>query len=394
MVHSSYLINAYDRLPVTFSRGEGARLWDSNDKEYLDAIAGVAVCALGHCHPAVTEALCEQAGKLVHTSNLFGIALQRQLAERLCQLSRMDSAFFCNSGAEAVEAAIKLARLYGHRRKIRNPAIIVVEGSFHGRTMATLSATGNRKVHAGFEPLVQGFRRVPYDNLEAIQQVGQHANDVVAVLVEPILGEGGIIIPRSDYLNGVRALCDEHNWLLLLDEVQTGLCRTGKWFAHQHNGIQPDVMSLAKPLGNGLPIGACLARGAAAEAFQPGNHGSTFGGSPLACRVALAVLEIMESEGLADRAANLGQRMLSSLSDALNHVAGVKQVRGQGLMLAVELDRPCGKLVTAALERGLLINVTVETVVRLLPPLIITEEQADQISRAVSELIEEFLESA
>ncbi|MEE9595294.1 MAG: aspartate aminotransferase family protein [Acidiferrobacterales bacterium] len=388
------MINTYDRLPVTFSRGEGARLWDSDDREYLDAISGVAVCALGHCHPAVTKALCEQAGKLVHTSNLFGITLQQRLAERLCQLSRMESAFFCNSGAEAVEAAIKLARLYGHRRKIRNPSIIVVEGSFHGRTMATLSATGNRKVHAGFEPLVQGFRRVPYDNLQAVRQVAQHANDIVAVLVEPILGECGIVIPQPDYLNGLRALCDEHHWLLLLDEVQTGLCRTGKWFAHQHNGIQPDVMSLAKPLGNGLPIGACLARGDAAEVFQPGSHGSTFGGSPLACRVALAVLEIMESEGLADRAANLGQRMLSSLSEALNNVAGVRQVRGQGLMLAVELDRPCGKLVTAALERSLLINVTVDNVVRLLPPLIITEEQADQISRTVSKLVKEFLGSA
>jgi acetylornithine aminotransferase len=387
-------MHTYAQSPVSFVRGQGARLWDSDGKEYLDAISGIAVCALGHCHPAVTEALCEQAGTLVHTSNLFGITLQQQLAERLCRLSRMDSAFFCNSGAEAVEAAIKLARLYGHGRKIRNPTIIVVEGSFHGRTMATLSATGNRKVHAGFEPLVQGFRRVPYDNLEAIQQVAQHANDVVAVLVEPILGEGGIVIPRPDYLNGVRALCNEHSWLLLLDEVQTGLCRTGKWFAHQHNGIEPDVMSLAKPLGNGLPIGACLARGAAAELFQPGNHGSTFGGSPLACRAALAVLETMESEALADRAANLGQRMLGSLSKALSHVAGVKQVRGQGLMLAVELDRPCGKLVTAALECGLLINVTVENVVRLLPPLIITEEQADQISRAVSELIKEFLGSA
>ncbi len=387
-------MHTYAQSPVSFVRGQGARLWDSDGKEYLDAISGIAVCALVHCHPAVTEALCEQAGTLVHTSNLFGITLQQQLAERLCRLSRMDSAFFCNSGAEAVEAAIKLARLYGHGRKIRNPTIIVVEGSFHGRTMATLSATGNRKVHAGFEPLVQGFRRVPYDNLEAIQQVAQHANDVVAVLVEPILGEGGIVIPRPDYLNGVRALCNEHSWLLLLDEVQTGLCRTGKWFAHQHNGIEPDVMSLAKPLGNGLPIGACLARGAAAELFQPGNHGSTFGGSPLACRAALAVLETMESEALADRAANLGQRMLGSLSKALSHVAGVKQVRGQGLMLAVELDRPCGKLVTAALECGLLINVTVENVVRLLPPLIITEEQADQISRAVSELIKEFLGSA
>jgi acetylornithine/N-succinyldiaminopimelate aminotransferase len=387
-------MHTYAQSPVSFVRGQGARLWDSDGKEYLDAISGIAVCALGHCHPAVTEALCEQAGTLVHTSNLFGITLQQQLAEHLCRLSRMDSAFFCNSGAEAVEAAIKLARLYGHGRKIRNPAIIVVEGSFHGRTMATLSATGNRKVHAGFEPLVQGFRRVPYDNLEAIQQVAQHANDVVAVLVEPILGEGGIVIPRPDYLNRVRALCNEHNWLLLLDEVQTGLCRTGKWFAHQHNGIEPDVMSLAKPLGNGLPIGACLARGGPAEVFQPGNHGSTFGGSPLACRAALAVLEAMESEGLADRAANLGQRMLISLGEALSHIAGVKQVRGQGLMLAVELDRPCGKLVTAALERGLVINVTVENVVRLLPPLIITEEQADQISHTISELIKEFLGSA
>lgn len=387
-------MQTYARSPVSFVRGEGARLWDSNDKEYLDAISGVAVCALGHCHPAVTKALCEQAGTLVHTSNLFGITLQQELAERLCQLSQMESTFFCNSGAEALEAAIKLARLYGHHRKIRNPSIVVVEGSFHGRTMATLSATGNRKVHAGFEPLVQGFRRVPYDDLEAIRQVARHANDVVAVLVEPILGEGGIVIPQPDYLNGLRALCDEHEWLLLLDEVQTGLCRTGKWFAHQHNEILADVMCLAKPLGNGVPIGACLARGKAATLYQPGNHGSTFGGSPLACRVALSVLEVMEQEQLADRAANLGQRMLSSLGEALKSAAGVKQIRGRGLMLGIELDRPCGKLVVAALERGLLINVTVENVVRLLPPLIITEQQADKISHTVSELIKEFLEPA
>jgi acetylornithine aminotransferase len=390
MVHSNYLINTYDRLPVTFSRGEGAWLWDKHGQRYLDAVGGIAVCGLGHCHPAVTRALCEQAATLVHTSNLYQIALQHELGRRLCEISGMDGAFFCNSGAEANEAAIKLARLYGKQRDIRHPSIIVMEGSFHGRTLATLSATGSRKVQAGFEPLVQGFRRVPYGDLGAVEQVARNTSDVVGVLVEPILGEGGIVFPPPEYLSGLRKFCDEYGWLLMLDEIQTGMCRTGKWFAYQHEIIKPDVMTLAKALGNGIPIGACLARGAAAEVFQPGNHGSTFGGNPLACRVGLAVIETMEADALAARAAELGERMLTGLKKGLSDLPWVKGVRGRGLMLAVELDRPCEGLVRAALDHGVLINVTTGSVIRLLPPLIIDEQQADQIVDAVVHATQRF----
>lgn len=385
------LLHTYSRLPVGFVRGRGAWLWDERGQRYLDAVAGVAVCTLGHCHPAVTEALCAQAGILVHTSNLYEVGVQRELAARLCTLSAMEGAFFCNSGAEALEAAIKIARLYGHQREIETPTIIVAEGSFHGRTLATLSASGTRKIQAGFEPLVQGFRRVPYDDLQAVRLVGERAHDVVAVLIEPVLGEGGIVVPTPDYLGGLRRICDERGWLLMLDEVQTGLCRTGHWFAHQENGIAPDVMSLAKALGNGVPIGACLARGPAAALFKPGKHGSTFGGNPLACRVALAVLQTLEAEGLGARAAALGARMLSAFQTELAGLAGVSQVRGKGLMLGIELERPCQELAERALERGLLINVTAENVIRLLPPLIITDEEANEIVTKVVALVQEFL---
>lgn len=381
----------FGRLPAAFVRGAGAWLWDADGKKYLDALSGVAVCGLGHCHPAVTRAIQDQAQTLVHTSNWYEIPLQTELGKRLCEISGMENVFFANSGAEANEAAIKLARLYAHQQRILNPSIIVMEGSFHGRTLATLTATGNRKVQAGFEPLVQGFNRVPYDNLEAVRQVGNNNSGVVAVLVEPIQGEGGIVIPHADYLAGLRQICDERGWLLMLDEIQTGMCRTGKWFAFQHTEIKPDVMTLAKGLGNGMPIGACLAHGRAAQVFQAGSHGSTFGGGPLACRTGLAVLDALRDEGLDKRAAELGKRMLTALNDKLAGVAGVRAIRGFGLMLGIELDRSCKQLVTDALAQGLLINVTADTTVRLLPPLIISNDEADQIVAQVSTLVRQFL---
>jgi len=387
----STLMTTYARLPVRFARGEGARLWDSEGREYLDALSGVAVCGLGHAHPAVSAALCKQASTLIHTSNIYEIPLQEELAAQLTRLSGMERAFFCNSGCEANEAAIKLARLHGHKRGIKEPAIVVMEGSFHGRTLATLSATGNRKVQAGFEPLVKGFVRVPYNDIDALCAVADNSDNVVAVLVEPVQGEGGIRVPDADYLAGIRALCDKHNWLLMLDEVQTGMGRTGHWFAFQYSDINPDVMVLAKGLGNGMPIGACLARGVAASLFEPGNHGSTFGGNPLACSAALAVIATTEKENLVARAGQLGQRMLNGFHQQLSGTAGVVEIRGLGLMLAVELDRPCAALVKQALARGLLINVTADKVVRLLPPLIISDAQADRIVTETSQLIVEFL---
>ncbi len=386
------LMNTYNRLPVSFARGEGLYLYDDQGKQYLDAIAGIAVCSLGHAHPAVTRAICEQAGKLVHTSNLYGIENQQQLGAQLTGLAGMDRVFFANSGAEANEAAIKLARLHGHAKGIDNPVILVMEESFHGRTMATLTATGNRKVQAGFEPLVQGFARVPYGDLEALKTAADNRKDIVAVLVEPIQGEGGVNIPPKDYLPGIRALCDEHGWLMMLDEIQTGMGRTGKAFAFQHHDLQPDVLTLAKALGNGMPIGACLARGKAAELFGPGNHGSTFGGNPLACASALAVVETMKTEKLWDRAAQAGRRLHQALADRLADVEGVMEIRSLGLMLGIQLDRPCGELVSKALERQLLINVTADAVVRLLPPLIISDEQIDSLADDLSSLILEFLE--
>jgi acetylornithine/N-succinyldiaminopimelate aminotransferase len=388
---ADHLMTTYNRLPVQFTKGEGIWLWDSEHRQYLDAISGIAVCGLGHTHPAVTQALCEQAATLVHTSNLYGITLQAQLADRLCELSGMERAFFCNSGAEANEAAIKIARLYGHGKGITCPAIIVMEQSFHGRTLATLTATGNRRIQAGFEPLVRGFIRVPYNDLDAIRTVAQNNRDTVAVLVEPVQGEGGINVPDAAYLAGIREVCDANGWLMMLDEIQTGIGRTGEWFAWQHGNARPDVMTLAKALGNGVPIGACLAYGAAAEVMQPGKHGTTFGGNPLACRAAIAVLETITQQGLVARAAELGTRMRAGFTASLAGLGGIRNIRGLGLMIGIELEHPCSELVGRALQSGLLINVTAERVVRLLPPLILTDKQADMIVEQVSELIRDFL---
>ena len=344
-------MHTYARLPVAFDRGRGAWLWDKNGKKYLDALSGIAVCGLGHAHPAVSEAICDQAQRLMHTSNLYEIPLQTQLAAELISLAGMERAFFSNSGAEANEAAIKIARLWGHKRGIKQPTIVVMEGAFHGRTLATLTATGNRKVQAGFEPLVQGFVRVPYGDIEALATVAGNTPNVVAVFLEPVQGEGGINIPNASYLNEVRELCNRHEWLMMLDEIQSGTARTGQMFAFQHAGITPDVLTLAKGIANGFPIGACLARGEAATTFQPGNHGSTFGGNPLGCRAALATLKILQDEDLPTRASELGQRMLGGFQEALRGVKGVTAVRGLGMMLGIELDRPCGELVTRALEQ-------------------------------------------
>lgn len=384
-------MNTYLQLPVTFVRGKGVWLWDEEDKRYLDALAGVAVCGLGHCHPKLVKAICDQAGTLIHTSNLYHIKRQEELASRLADLSGMDNAFFCNSGAEANEAAIKLARLYGHGKKIDLPTIIVMEKSFHGRTMATLTASGNRKVQAGFEPLLTGFARVPYNDLEAVAQVGVHNKNVVAVLVEPYQGEGGVNVPEASYLQGLRHLCDQNGWLLMLDEVQCGIGRTGKWFAFQHSGIFPDVITLAKGLGSGVPIGACLAKGMAAGLFKPGNHASTFGGNPLACAAALTTLEVIAEEDLLRNAMELGDFMRMMLKAQLAGIPDVEQVRGQGLMVGIELSRPCGELVKAALEEGLLVNVTSERVVRLLPPLVMQRHEAEQVVDILSRLIKKFL---
>jgi acetylornithine aminotransferase len=387
---SEFLMSTYKRLPVTFERGEGAWLWDTDGRRYLDAVAGVAVCGLGHAHPAIRDALCDQAGRLVHTSNLYGIALQERLGERLAGLSGMQRAFFCNSGAEANEAAIKLARLHGSRRGIALPRIVVTEGSFHGRTLATLTATGNKKVQAGFAPLVEGFVRVPYGDAAAIEALASEG-DVVAVLVEPIQGEGGVNVPPDDYLARIRRVCDATGWLMMLDEIQTGIGRTGRLFGFEHAGVVPDVVTLAKGLGNGVPIGACLARGTAAELFGPGSHGSTFGGNPLACRAALAVLDTLQADGLPARAAALGERLLAGFRARLAGTPGVVDIRGRGLMVGIELDRPCADLVGQALSRGLLINVTNDKVIRLLPPLVLQDAEADALVDTVASLVTDFL---
>lgn len=390
----SYLMNTYARQPVAFVRGEGVWLWDDAGNRYLDALAGVAVNGLGHAHPALTQAVCEQARNLIHSSNIYQVQRQEQLAERLCRLSGMDKVFFCNSGCEANEAAIKLARLYGHGKGIATPTIIVMEKSFHGRTMATLTATGSRKVQAGFEPLLTGFVRVPYNDIDAVRQVAEHNHEVVAVLVEPVEGEGGVRIPDAAYLNDLRQVCDEHGWLLMLDEVQTGVGRTGTWFAFQHTSIHPDVMTLAKGLGSGVPIGACVARGAAADVFKPGNHGSTFGGNPLACAAGLATLQALEDENLLANANNIGAALVTGFERELAGVAGVKAVRGVGMMIGIELDRPCGELVKMALAAHLLINVTADNVIRLVPPLIMNADEAAQLVSGLSPIIREFLTGA
>jgi acetylornithine aminotransferase len=381
------LMTTYNRQPVSFERGEGVWLWDTQGEKYLDALSGIAVCGLGHAHPKVAETLCQQSKKLIHTSNVYGIPHQEKLAVALTQRAGMDRAFFGNSGAEANEAAIKLARLYGHNKGINDPTIIVMEGSFHGRTLATLSATGNRKIQAGFEPLVHGFVRAPYGDVAAVEHIAAHHRNVVAILVEPVQGEGGINIPSKDYLAQLRLICDQHGWLLMLDEIQTGMGRTGQWFAYQHGTAIPDVITVAKALGNGVPIGACLARGDAANLFKPGNHGSTFGGNPLACAVGLTVIETLESTQALQNAAAMGTRLAEGLREALADCATVKEIRNLGLMIGVELDRPCAELVGQALAAGLLINVTAERTIRLLPPLIIQAAEVDQIVAILNGLI-------
>ena len=387
----SHVMNTYARLPVAFERGEGAWLWDTQGKRYLDALAGIAVCGLGHTHPRLTAALREQLGKLVHTSNLYGITLQERLADRLAAISGMDNVFFCNSGCEANEAAIKLARYYGHQKNIEAPAIVVMEKAFHGRTIATLSATGSRKVQAGFEPLVSGFVRVPFDDLDAVRRVADSNRSVVAVMVELIQGEGGINVCHAGYLNGIREICNERGWLLILDEVQSGMGRTGTWFAFQHSGVAPDIMTLAKGLGNGIPIGACLASGAAAKLFKPGSHGSTFGGNPFACAAAIETLAIIEDEGLMRNAVAMGDLLRESFRARFAGMQGIVDIRGQGLMIGIELAQPCGELVQQALDAGVLINVTADNVIRLLPPLNFTREQAQLLVDAVVPLVTQFL---
>ena len=388
----SHLMNTYARLPIGFVRGEGVWLWDSQGKRYLDAVGGIAVNTLGHAHPRLVKALSEQVRTLIHTSNLYQVQKQEELAARLAGLANMDKAFFCNSGAEANEAAIKLARLYGHQKGIDNPTIIVMEKSFHGRTMATLSATGSRRVQAGFEPLMGGFARVPYNDVAAVAQVANHNKNIVAVLVEPIQGEGGIRVPLPlpDYFRGLRRICDEQGWLLMLDEVQCGIGRTGKWFAHQYSGIRPDVMTLAKGLGSGVPIGACLGAGSAAEVFKPGTHGSTFGGSPLACVAALTTLAVIEEENLMAHALKLGEFIRDGLAQALAGVKDVVQIRGEGLMIGIELAQPCGDVVEIALGKGLLINVTADNVIRLLPALVMQQAEAQQLIQGLSGVIINF----
>lgn len=392
-IHMSHLMNTYARQPVSFVKGDGVWLYDAEGNRYLDALAGVAVNGLGHAHPKLVKAISDQAAKLIHVSNVYHINEQEALADKLCEISGMDKVFFCNSGCEANEASIKLARLYGHNKGIKSPEIIVMEKSFHGRTLATLSATGNRKTQAGFEPLVSGFVRVPYDDVDAVKQVAANNPNVVAILVEPVQGEGGINIPHDakGYLEQLRAICDAHGWLLMVDEVQTGIGRTGTWFAFQHTNIMPDVMSLAKGLGSGVPIGACVARGIAAETFTYGKHGSTFGGNPLATAAGIATLKIIEEDDLRAHAKAMGDVICDGFKAAFVNESGVVAVRNAGLMIGVELDRPCGELVKRALEEKVLINVTADKVVRLLPPLVINQVEAEHLVAVLVKVIKQFL---
>jgi len=384
------LMSTYARKPVSFVSGKGVWLTSNKQEQYLDALSGIAVCGLGHAHPEVAHAIADQAATLTHTSNIYQIELQEKLGKKLCALSGMDAVFFGNSGAEANEAAIKLARVFGHHKEINEPAIIVMNNSFHGRTMATLTATGNRKAHAGFEPLVPGFVRAPFNDVEAIESILNNNTNIAAILVEPIQGEGGINIPEQDYLKNIKALCEQHNIILMLDEVQTGNARTGKWFCFQHSNIQPDVLVTAKGLGNGMPIGACLAKKHVAELFAPGSHGSTFGGNPLACRAALATIEVIEKNNLLSHANEMGNYIVEQLQAKLSSNPQVKEIRGKGLMLGIEMNTPCAELVDDCLKQKLLINVTAETVVRLLPPLIFDQSNADTLVNTLTKCINEF----
>ncbi len=387
---STQLMNTYARLPVTFKKGRGATLQDMDGKTYLDALSGIAVCSLGHSHPEISDAICQQSKTLLHTSNLYHIENQNQLADKLCSLSNMDKAFFCNSGAEANETALKIAKKYGQQQNIDDPVVIVMDNSFHGRTLATLSATGNPKVHEGFSPLVGGFIRVPFDDINAIKSLTNTPN-IVAILVEPIQGEGGIHIPQKGYLKALREICNQQNWLLMLDEIQTGMGRTGKWFAYQHEEIVPDVLTLAKALGNGMPIGACLAKGKASEILIPGNHGTTFGGNPLACAAALAVIKVLESNHYIPAIKTKGEALLKQIQHTLAQQQHVMDIRGIGYMIGIQLDRPCTELVTLALKQGLLINVTRGDTIRLLPTFVMNSEQTDELVTKLSQLIQEFL---
>jgi acetylornithine/N-succinyldiaminopimelate aminotransferase len=389
---SDHLVNAYRPLPVEFTRGDGCYLWDNEGKQYLDALCGISVTSLGHNYPALTSAIQEQAATLLHTSNLYSIGWQQKLADLLCTSAAMDRVFFANSGAEANEAAIKLARLYGHQQGIDNPQIVVMQQAFHGRTMATLSATGSRKVQAGFEPLVSGFVRAPYNDIASIESIAENNRNVVAILVEPVQGEAGIVIPDPGYLSALRNICDQNDWLLMLDEIQTGMGRSGKMFACQHESVLPDVMTLAKALGNGVPIGACLSRGRAAEVFKPGNHGSTFGGNPLACRAAHSVLESMLDNRITENVTQRGEQLFDDLQQGLGDNHQVLEIRHMGLLFAIEMRVPCQELVTLALEQGLLINVTADSVVRLLPPLILDELQTAEIANRLIACINQFTE--
>jgi acetylornithine aminotransferase len=385
---NDHLMNTYARLPVAFERGEGAWLWDEDGKRYLDAISGLGVTALGHAHPRVAAVIAEQAGLLMHTSNLARIPWQEKLATRLAEITALDRAFIANSGTEAIECALKIVRLAGHERGIDLPGVIVMESSFHGRSLAALSATGSRKAQAGFEPLVGGFVRVPFNDPHAVEKIASHANEVTAILVEPIQGEAGIRVPDRGYLSALRKICDQQGWLLIFDEIQSGLCRTGRWYAYQHEEVLPDILTTAKALANGLPISACLARGKTAELLTPGRHGSTFGGNPLACRTACTVLDVMQEEGLSARAEQLGHTMLAAFRERLGQHPAVVAIRGRGLMIGIELDREADHLKELALQQNLLLNVTQHKVIRLLPPLIIDAEQAEEIVAKVCGLVE------
>ncbi len=391
---SPHVMNTYGRLPIAMSHGKGCRVWDVNGKQYLDGLGGIAVNTLGHAHPQLVAALQEQVGKLIHCSNYYHVPGQETLAAKLVDISGMENVFFCNSGMEANEAAIKLARKYGHDKGIERAEIVVFENAFHGRSIATLSATGNPKIHAGFTPLMPGFIRVPRNNLEALHKATEGNQNIVAVLLEPIQGEGGIHEMHVEYLQQLRELCDARGWLLMFDEIQCGLGRTGKWFAHQWAGIRPDVMSLAKGLGSGVPIGALVAGPRAAHVLQPGNHGTTFGGNPLAMRAGIETLRIMEADKLLDNATNIGAYLKQALQQAFAGVEGVKEVRGHGLMLGIELARPCGALLQQAADRGLLFSVTADNVIRLVPPLVLSHAEADEIVSILAPLVKEFLAAA
>ena len=380
----------YGRLDVAFTKGEGVWLTDTDGNQYLDALSGIAVCNLGHSHPAITKAICSQAGKLIHTSNIYHIPLQQELAEKLTGLSGMEQAFFCNSGAEANETAIKVARKYGHSKGIDKPVIIVMDGSFHGRTLATLTATGNPKVHAGFEPLVPGFVRIPYNDIDALRMAISHWPEAVAVMLEPVQGEGGVRIPDADYLAAVRELCTQRKLLMMLDEVQTGIGRTGEWFGFQHyENLLPDVLMLAKGLGNGIPIGACLVANDAVGILEAGNHGSTFGGNPLVCQVALTVLRVIESANLLQHVSQMSEQITKAFQHELAGQKGVK-IRSCGFMFGLELETECGELVQKSLDKGLLVNVTAGNVIRLLPPFIMNTDEANTMVVTLSELIKTF----